>query len=137
MILAIDPGTTKIGWAIINDSGEAVDQGVLYLDRGAGQLAELIDPSAVRTVVIGDGTNRVNIEQRAKRLYPMAKIAVIDETDSTVAAWQLKREEEAGSNPFRRLMFTLRQLFNPPPVDDYAARVLAERYLDQRRTGRA
>ena len=137
MILAIDPGTTKIGWAIVDNSGEAVDQGVLYLDRGAGQLHQLIDPPAVRTVVIGDGTNRVNIEAEAKRLYPQAEIAVIDETDSTVVAWQLKRKEEVGSNPFRGLMFTLRQLFNPPPVDDYAARVLAARYLDQRRTGRA
>ena len=137
MILAIDPGTTKIGWAIVDDTGKAVDQGVLYLDRGAGQLAELIDPPAVRTVVIGDGTNRVNIEAQAKRLYPQAEIVVIDESDSTVVAWQLKREEEVGHNPFRRLVFTWRQLFNPPPVDDYAARVLAERYLDQRRTGRA
>jgi len=137
VILAIDPGTTKIGWAIVDDSGEAVDQGVLYLDRGVGQLRKLIDPPAVRAVVIGDGTNRVNIEAEAKRLYPQAEIAVIDETDSTVAAWQLKREEEVGNNPFRRLMFTLRQLFNPPPVDDYAARVLAERYLAQRRMGRA
>lgn len=137
MILAIDPGTTKIGWAILDDTGKAVDQGVVYLDRRGAQLAELIDPPAVRTVVIGDGTNRVNIEAEAKRLFSQAEIVVIDETDSTVAAWQLKREEEVGNNPFRRLMFTWRQLFSPPPVDDYAARVLAARYLAQRRTGRA
>jgi RNase H-fold protein (predicted Holliday junction resolvase) len=137
VILAIDPGTSKIGWAIVDYSGRAVDQGILFLDRGAGQLAELIDPPAVRTVVIGDGTNRMNIEAEARRLYPQAEIAVISETDSTVAAWQLKLKEEVGRNPFRRLVFILRQLFNPPPVDDYAARVLAERYLALRRTGQA
>lgn len=137
MILAIDPGTSKIGWAIVDNSGTAVDQGIMFLDRGAGQLAELIDPPAVRTVVIGDGTNRMNIEVEARRLYPQADFAVISETDSTVAAWQLKLKEEVGRNPFRRLMFILKQLFNPAPVDDYAARVLAERHLAGRRTGRA
>jgi RNase H-fold protein (predicted Holliday junction resolvase) len=137
VILAIDPGTSKVGWAIVDNSGRAVDQGIMFLDRGAGQLAELIDPPAVRTVVIGDGTNRMNIEAEARRLYPQADIAVISEIDSTVAAWQLKLKEEVGRNPFRRLMFILRQLFSPPPVDDYAARVLAERHLAARRLGQA
>jgi len=137
VILAIDPGTSKLGWAIVDNSGTAVDQGILFLDRGAEQLAELVDPPAVRTVVIGDGTNRMNIEAQARRLYPQAEIAVVSETESTVAAWQLKLKEEVGRNPFRRFMFILRQLFSPPPVDDYAARVLAERYLALRRTGQA
>lgn len=87
--------------------------------------------------MIGDGTNRVNIEAQAKRLFPSAEIVVVDETASTVAAWQLKRDEEAGSSLFRRFTFTLVQLFNPPPVDDYAARVLAQRYLSRRGEGQA
>ena len=32
---------------------------------------------------------------------------------------------------YRGIWFTLGQLFKPVPVDDYAARVLAERYLKQ------
>ena len=65
------------------------------------------------------------------RLLPQVKIVLVDETASTVDAWQLKREEEAGANPFRQLVFILRQLFTQMQVDDYAARVLAQRYLKQ------
>ena len=137
MIVAIDPGTDKIGWAIVDRAGQALAQGITFLDRGADRLTESVDPSVVRTVVIGDGTNRVNIEAQAKRLFPSAEIVVVDETASTVAAWQLKRDEEAGSSLFRRFTFTLVQLFNPPPVDDYAARVLAQRYLSRRGEGQA
>jgi len=137
VILAIDPGTTKVGWAVVDNSGKAVDQGIEFLDRGSGRLGELVDPPAVRTVVIGNGTNRVNIEAEARRLFPQAVVEVVDETASTVEAWKLKRTEEAGRNPILGLMFTLRQLFSPVPVDDYAARVLAGRYLARRREGPA
>ena len=56
---------------------------------------------------------------------------VIDEKGSTVDAWKLKRIEEVGRDPFRGLWFTLVQLFTPMPVDDYAARVLAQRYFER------
>ena len=127
VILAIDPGTSKVGWAVVDNSGKVIDQGIEFLDRRTGRLGELADPPAVRTVVIGNGTNRVNIEAEARRLFPQAAIEVVDETASTVEAWKLKRTEEAGRNPLKGLMFTLRQLFSPVPVDDYAARVLAMR----------
>ena len=128
MILAIDPGTTKVGWAVMDVSGGIVDQGIVILDSGDGRL-NLAIPEEVRTIVLGNGTNRVNIEAELLRLCPQATIVVVDETASTVEAWELKREEEAGRNAFRQIWFTLVQLFNPVAVDDYAARVLALRYL--------
>lgn len=131
MILAIDPGTSKVGWAIVDDRGLPVDQGILIIDRGASRLGQLAGLQAVRTVVLGDGTNRMNIEAECARLLPQAQIVVIDEKGSTVDAWKLKRSEEAGRDPFRGFWFTLVQLFAPVPVDDYAARILAQRYLAQ------
>jgi RNase H-fold protein (predicted Holliday junction resolvase) len=135
VILAIDPGTSKVGWAIVDNSGKAVDQGIAILDRGLDQLRELVDLGAIRTVVLGDGTNRVNIEAEIRRLHPQVAVVVVDETASTVDAWRLKRKEEAGRSLFRQLWLTLVQLFSPPPVDDYAARVLARRYLERRQPG--
>ena len=129
MILAIDPGTAKIGWATVDNLGKKVDQGILEAEGWDRRLNELVPLTEIRVVVLGDGTNRVNIEQAAARLLPRAEIAVVDEKGSTVDAWHLKRREEAGDNPFRLLGFTIRQLFTPVPVDDYAARILAMRYL--------
>jgi RNase H-fold protein (predicted Holliday junction resolvase) len=133
LILAIDPGTEKIGWAAVDRAGAVFGQGILRGSDWAEQLGRLIDIGQVRVAVIGDGTNRVNIEQGLARLVPWAPVALVDETGSTVDAWILKREELSGRNPFKHLWFTLVQLFNTGPVDDYAARVLAQRYLSTQR----
>ena len=135
LVLAIDPGMSKIGWAVVDKTGKAQGQGVIPLAGWDGQLRRLVDPGSVSVVVIGDGTNRMNIEQGLVRLMPQVKIVAVDETASTVDAWRLKRQEEAGSNPFLLLMFTLRQLFSQQQVDDYAALVIARRYLDQLTAG--
>lgn len=132
VILAIDPGTIKIGWAVVEERGKPVKQGILILERGVDRLGQLVNRQAIRTVVLGDGTNRVNIEAECKRLFPQADIVVIDEKNSTVEGWKLKRKEEVGRDPFRGLWFTLVQLFTPGPVDDYAARILAQRFIERR-----
>ena len=129
MILAIDPGTSKIGWALVDNLGKAEHQGIAHIGQWDGQLQSLATRYRIETVVVGDGTNRVNIAAGAARLLPQVEIVVIDETGSTVEAWKLKRTEEAGRNPLKILQFTLRQLFSPQPVDDYAAWVLALRHL--------
>jgi len=128
-ILAIDPGTAKIGYAAVDNAGIPLKQGVVYLADWEGELGRLMAGCAIQIIVLGDGTNRLNMQQGLERLFPQAAIAKVDETASTVAAWELKRAEEAGRNPLRILWFTLLQLFQPVPVDDYAARVLAQRYL--------
>jgi RNase H-fold protein (predicted Holliday junction resolvase) len=127
--LAIDPGTTKIGYAVVDHAGRSGVQGVVAFQGWERQLAELADLGRIRIVVLGDGTNRVNIEQGLKRLLPQVDIVAVNEKGSTVDAWRLKREAEAGRNLPKQFWFTLKQLFSPEPVDDYAARVLALRYL--------
>lgn len=132
LILAIDPGTTKLGWALVEPQGAVRGQGVIPFSGWEPRLIELVAVDRVAVAVVGDGTNRVNIERGLERLYPQATLVKVDETASTVDAWRLKRRVEAGSNPFLQFWFTLGQLFRPVPVDDYAARVLAERYLKRR-----
>lgn len=129
VILAIDPGTSKLGWAVVSDDGQPQAQGIWAAGNWEAGLARLDGLEQIRTVVLGDGTNRMNIEQGLKRLLPVAQFAVVDEKESTVDAWKLKRTEEAGSHPLKAVRFMFMQLFQPVPVDDYAARVLALRYL--------
>lgn len=135
-VLAVDPGTAKMGWALVDGLGKAHAQGVIRMDGWAGELGRCLENREVSFVVIGDGTNRSNMEEELSRLLPESKLAVVDEKESTVEAWQLKRHEEAGGNPFRIVRFMLMQLFSPVPVDDYAARILAGRFLEKQRLGR-
>ena len=132
MILALDPGERKIGWALVEPDGTPVAQGIWPVDSWTRLLQQLAHIGEVDTLVIGDGTARMNIEAELARLLPQCAIAVVGEKESTVEGWQLKRVETCGSNPLKSLLFTAAQLFHAPPVDDYAARVLARRYLAQR-----
>lgn len=129
MILAVDPGTSKIGWALVDNLGKTVDQGIAHIEEWDGRVEAWAAHGRIDTVVMGNGTNRVNIAAGTARLLPQVEMVTVDETGSTVEAWKLKRTEEAGRNPLRILWFTLRQLFSQQPVDDYAARVLALRHL--------
>jgi RNase H-fold protein (predicted Holliday junction resolvase) len=132
-VLAVDPGTSKMGWALVDTLGKAHAQGIIRMDGWSGELVHTLAGRDISVVVLGDGMNRSNMEEELSRLLPQATLAVVDEKESTVEAWQLKRQEEAGGNPFRQLAFLFRQMFTPVPVDDYAARILAERFLENER----
>lgn len=129
MILAIDPGMRKIGWALVEADGRPQGQGILPLDGWEQALAKQVEVGKLKAVVLGDGTNRVNIEAALARLCPHAPVSVVDESESTVDAWQLKRREAAGGNVLKGLWLWLDQLINGANVDDYAARVLALRWI--------
>lgn len=133
MILAIDPGMRKIGWALVEADGRPLGQGILPLEGWEAALARRVEVGRIALVVLGDGTNRVNIEQALMRLCPHAPVSVVDESESTVDAWQLKRREAAGRNWFKGLWLWLDQLVNGANVDDYAARVLALRWIKAQR----
>jgi RNase H-fold protein (predicted Holliday junction resolvase) len=133
-VLAVDPGTSKMGWALVDGKGETESQGIILMEGWMDELGRLLQDRNVFVVVMGDGTNQSNMEEGLSRLLPQTQFVVIDEKESTVEAWQLKRQEEAGGNPFRQLAFFFCQLFAPVPVDDYAARVLALRYLKKSRS---
>lgn len=135
-VLAVDPGTSKMGWALVDSLGKAHAQGIIRMDGWTGELGRTLAGREISVVVIGNGTNRSNMEEELSRLLPETTLAVVDEKESTVEAWQLKRHEEAGGNPFRQFTFMLGQMFSPVPVDDYAARILAERFLKKRNAGR-
>ncbi len=130
-VLAVDPGTSKMGWALVDTFGKAHAQGIIRMDGWSGDLGSRLQGRDIRVVVLGDGMNRSNMEEELSRLLPEATLVVVDEKESTVEAWQLKRQEEAGGNPFRQFAFLIRQMFTPVPVDDYAARILAQRYLEE------
>lgn len=135
LILALDPGQRKLGWALVDTEGRALRLGIWPESSWEERLQELQGSGALdqlAAVVLGDGTWRMNIEAGLRRLLPQASIAVVNEVGSTVDGWKLKREHVAGGNPFKALWFMFGQLFYAGPIDDYAAWVLALRYLKSR-----
>jgi hypothetical protein len=129
VILAIDPGVIKVGWARVHLDGTPERQGILPTEKWEDLLPAAAGLADVTQLVVGDGTNLVNIEPALRRLLPQVEIAVVDERGSSVEGGQLKASDFARGNPLRRLWFMLSQLVGAGVIDDYAARVLALRYI--------
>lgn len=129
-VLGIDPGTRKVGYAIIPDARSApLALGIEPLETLLGRLGTLLDVHAVSAIALGGGTNTKAIAAVLAGLGP--PVAVIDERDTTYRA----RALYFAANPpqgWRRLV-PLGLQSPPRPIDDYAALLIARRYIE--RTG--
>jgi RNase H-fold protein (predicted Holliday junction resolvase) len=125
-VLGIDPGTRKVGFAIAPDAeSPALVLGIEPIETLLSRLAPLVELHPVRAVALGSGTN---VRALQEQLAPLAvPIHIIDETDTTYRARALYFEE----NPPRgwRRLIPLGLQVPPRPIDDYAALLIARRYI--------
>lgn len=124
-VLAIDPGLSKCGVAVVSR-----DEGVLVrMVVGTSQLKEALqrleNEFNPQTVIIGSGTGSRRIAEMADALT--APVCLVDERCSTQdARWRYFKE-----NPPKglRRLIPRGMLLPPEPYDDYAAILLAEAFL--------
>lgn len=125
-VLGIDPGTRKVGYAIAPDADSpALVLGIEPIETLLGRVQPLVDIHPIRAVALGSGTNVRTLEEK---LAPLGvPIHIIDETDTTYRARALYFEE----NPPRgwRRLIPLGLQVPPRPIDDYAALLIARRYI--------
>ncbi|HVF85044.1 MAG TPA: hypothetical protein VM821_03600 [Abditibacteriaceae bacterium] len=128
VIIAIDPGRDKCGVAVV----QIVDNRVLerrIVPRAT--VLEFLQTSLARfpdaVLVLGNATTSRALREDIARLFPRTTIQMQDETGSTLEARDLYWTENAPCG-WRRLW--PRSLQMPPePIDDFAAVVLAQRFL--------
>lgn len=130
-VLAIDPGSSKCGLALVRreESGECtvVWRQVAPTEELAGAATAARGQAEFELVVVGSGTRSRPVVQTLRELWPGAAILVIDERDTSV-----KARERYWAHTQRRgwRRFVPATLQTPPePIDDFAAVVLAERVL--------
>lgn len=125
-VLGIDPGTRKVGFAIVEDADSpALARGIEPLETLVQRVTEMIALHPISAVALGSGTN-------AKRLANMLEalrvpVHVIDEHNTTYRARALYFAEHPPRG-WRRLLPLGLQL-PPGPIDDYAAMLIARRYI--------
>ena len=147
LVLGLDPGRDKIGFAIVEPDGELCLSGLfptrdIDLVRVALTCGETLDdalspwtierpsPAAdgkVVLVALGDGTSSAALDRELRAHLPWRMVRV-DEHGTTLAArslyWRLRRPP-----PWKRLL--PRALWIPPrPLDDMAAWSIALRAID-------
>ncbi len=126
MILGIDPGTRKCGFAVIDGLGTTpVTLCITPLDGLAERLDQLARTYAIDRVAIGRGTNADAIVAVVReRGLPYE---LVDERETTLQA-RARFFDDHPPRGWRRLV-PRGMLLPDRPIDDYAALLIAERYL--------
>ena len=128
MLLGIDPGTRKCGYAIVERlDAQPLALGIAPPEELAARLATLRAPFPIDMVAIGPGTNAdvVSAVVRDSGL----PVALVDEGETTLRA-RARFFTEHPPRGWKRLI-PRGMLLPDRPIDDYAALPDVERYLRQ------
>ncbi|WP_106626415.1 RuvC family protein [Selenomonas massiliensis] len=123
-VLAIDPGRDKCGVAVLSPAGALLFRQVVPTAQLENVVSTLVEKHAP-TIIMGNGTTSAAAKKRVETLG--GAVTLVDEyrtTDAAKAAYW----EAYPPRGWRRLV--PRGLLVPPvPVDDFAAVILAQRFL--------
>jgi RNase H-fold protein (predicted Holliday junction resolvase) len=128
-ILGIDPGTRKVGFALVEDADSPpVDRGIEPIDSLLVRLRPLLAEHPVNAIALGGGTNVARLERILAALR--VPVHVVDEHNTTYRARALYFQDHPPQG-WRRLL-PIGLLLPPGPIDDYAALLIARRYIGSR-----
>lgn len=130
-VLAIDPGSSKCGIALVrreaDESLTLVWNVITTREEVMQTIHQAHEKEAFSMIIVGSGTSSKPLVHEIRAEFPSMAILVVDEKDTSFQA----RERYWEHNPrrgWRRLLPSTLQT-PPGPIDDYAALVIAERVL--------
>lgn len=125
-VLGIDPGTRKAGFCIVDaGTGDVIELGIELVDALIERARVLVEQHSVVTIALGEGTNADAL--RAALAGFGVPVKLVDERETTLRA----RSLYFADHPPRgwRKLIPLGMQVPPRPIDDYAAVLIARRYL--------
>lgn len=130
-VLAIDPGASKCGMALVQRDGDGNLQ-LLWrkVSPRAAVVANIEEASEVQAfsvLIIGSGTTSKSLLEIIRQAFPSVGILVVDEKDTTMQARE-RYWEHVQRRGWRKLMPASFQV-PPEAFDDFVAMILAERVL--------
>jgi len=130
-IIAIDPGTRKCGYAVVDSNLSVLQREVISTEKIAKILEDSLNVYKANKIVLGNGTNYKNIEKRLKNHFSQLKIILIEEEFSTLEA----RKKYFEAHPPRGILKLIPLSLRVPPChyDDFVAVLLAEKYFKNNR----
>lgn len=131
MILAVDPGRSRCGVVLLDDSGGIADRRTVERSRCVPAIVEQVEAHEVDVLVLGMGTSSRRLEEEIRGCPGWTTpIHWIDERDSTLEARRLYFELHPPRGLWRFVPVGLQS--PPEPYDDLAAVILGRRYLASR-----
>jgi hypothetical protein len=124
-VIGVDPGRVKAGYAILDTTGAALEQGICPVEGLADRLRPLVAAHAATAIALGAGTSSKPVAVRLESLG--LPICWVDEYETTRFARELYFVDHPPRG-WRRLL--PRGLLSPGrPIDDYAAILIGRRHL--------
>ncbi len=132
-VLAIDPGSSKHGMALVRRDPEGKLHLLWRFVCPDAELEQRIDEArAIRNfamIIVGSGTRSRPTVSRINQHAPGLGVLLVDETDTTMQAreryWEYNKRRG-----WRRILPSSMQV-PPEPVDDFVGLILAERVLGE------
>jgi RNase H-fold protein (predicted Holliday junction resolvase) len=126
ILLGVDPGTRKCGFAVVERAGAPpLELGIAALDDFAARLEALRATYPLEFVAVGRGTNAQHVA--AIVTASGLRYALVDEYETTLRA-RARFFDDHPPRGWKR--FVPRGMLLPDrAIDDYAALLIAERYL--------
>lgn len=131
IVLAIDPGTSKIGMALVERRGPR-DLAILWrairpLDAIMEAIDEACHVAEPQVTLVGDGTGSKNLVAKLREDRPSLCLMLVNEKDTSYEA-RARYWEHNPRRGWRRFLPSTLQV-PPEPIDDFVAFILAERVL--------
>ena len=124
----MDPGTRKCGFAVLERIGAPpLALGIVPLEEFGARLGALRDTWTIEMVAIGQGTNAAVVSATVRDAG--LPFALVDERETTLRA-RARFFDDHPPRGWRRLV-PRGMLLPDRPIDDYAALLIAERYLQR------
>jgi len=131
IILAIDPGVKKCGYAVMDAELKLHLKKVVPTKDLIEEIKEISHAFSINKVVLGDGTNCKSIEALIKDKFPQYDIKKVNEKFSTLEA----RKKYFKFNPPKGILKIIPLSLRVPPChyDDFVAILLAEKYFKNKK----
>ena len=126
-VIAVDPGTSKCGIAALAADGTLLERRIVEADQVGLATAALAHEHGASTVVLGTRTGSPRAWELIHAAAPELSIAEIEEHMTSLEARKRYWVESPPGCLWRLVPEGMR--LPPEPVDDWAAVILAERYL--------
>jgi len=130
--LGIDPGSKKIGIAVVTQNKELVYKNIVEIDSSINVLHSLIEEYDIQEVVLGDGGGHKKINNFLKiiKISMLSQkknlnIFLVNEKNTTIEAMKLFLKNE--NNLIKKFINFIKAIFFP--LDDYAAYVIVCKFL--------
>jgi RNase H-fold protein (predicted Holliday junction resolvase) len=132
LVLAVDPGRSKCGLAVVGADSGIVARAVIPRSRLAETVQRFAGAYSPSVIIVGGGTGGKQVRTTIEALSQRAPVETVDERFSTLNAKARFFKE----NPPRGLRRLLPVTLQVPrvPYDDYVAVILAERYIADHKT---